>query len=104
MAEERLIDEDKDRKYKIRKNANGEDELYIDETEEQDVSEEPVFYAPDDDDGEDIMTPEQIAARERLEKEEKERREKLLKECAENAQTAICGGDYHSAMKYIEQA
>ena len=34
MAEERLIDDDKDKKYKIRKNADGEDELYIDDTEE----------------------------------------------------------------------
>ena len=38
MAEERLIDEDKDRKYKIRKNADGEDELVIDA--EADVEEE----------------------------------------------------------------
>ena len=32
MAEERLIDDDKDKKYKIGKNADGEDEFYIDDT------------------------------------------------------------------------
>ena len=45
MAEERLIDDDKDKKYKIRKNADGEDELYIDDTEEETVSDEPVVIA-----------------------------------------------------------
>lgn len=47
MAEERLIDTDKDKKYRIRKNADGEDELYIDESaEEQDV-EEVTFTVED---------------------------------------------------------
>ena len=36
MAEERLIDDDKDRKYRIRKNENGEEELVIiDDVEEE---------------------------------------------------------------------
>ena len=35
MAEERLVDDDKDRKYKIRKNADGEDELVIDAAPEE---------------------------------------------------------------------
>lgn len=77
MAEERLIDADKDKKYKIRKNADGEDELYIDgdyETEEE--VEELEFALPDEDeDDEEIadLTPEQAAAliKEREEQERK---------------------------------
>ena len=37
MAEERLIDDDKDRKYKVIKNADGEDELVIDDTPDEEV-------------------------------------------------------------------
>ena len=82
MAEERLIDDDKDRKYKIRKNADGEDELYIDDTpdEEDDVI-MPVFAVPYDDEDDDeavSLTPEQFAERERIKQEEREAREKRL--------------------------
>ena len=45
MAEERLIDDDKDRKYRIRVNENGEEELEI--IDPDDVDEEPVFDMPD---------------------------------------------------------
>ena len=47
MAEERLIDDDKDRKYKIRKNENGEDELVIDGLPEEEDREEIAFEVPD---------------------------------------------------------
>ena len=42
MAEERLIDDDKDKKYKIRKNEKGEDELYL--SEESEEGEEEVTF------------------------------------------------------------
>ena len=35
MAEERLIDADKDKKYRIKINADGEEELVVDEGVEQ---------------------------------------------------------------------
>ena len=45
MAEERLIDEDKDKKYRIKINADGEEELVI-EGGEQQPEEEAVFDVP----------------------------------------------------------
>ena len=78
MAEERLIDDDKDRKYKIRINEYGEEELIIDESAEEEAeSEIPVFEIPED--GEDdeeaaLLTPEQLAERERLKLEEQTKR------------------------------
>lgn len=47
MAEERLIDDDKDKKYRIRKNADGEDELYIDDSGEEKI-EEVTFVVEED--------------------------------------------------------
>ena len=79
MAEERLIDDDKDRKYRIRVNENGEEELEI--IDPDDVDEEPVFDMPDyeeDDEEAAILTPEQLAERERIKaEEERARAEKL---------------------------
>ena len=61
MAEERLIDDDKDRKYKIRINEDGEEELVIDDrVEEPEVEEQPEFDMTDfDEDDEEaaVMTP-----------------------------------------------
>ena len=61
MAEERLIDDDKDRKYKIRKNADGEDELYIDlEESEEESGESLEFEVPEfetDDEEAAVLTP-----------------------------------------------
>ena len=48
MAEERLIDTDKDKKYRIRKNADGEDELYIDDTAEEEQVEEVSFFVDEE--------------------------------------------------------
>lgn len=82
MAEERLIDDDKDRKYKIRKNADGEDELYIDEGEEQEEQEDVGFEVPEfayDDESVADMTPEQYqAAMEAREREERMKAERLV--------------------------
>ena len=68
MAEERLIDDDKDRKYKIRKNADGEDELVVDSApEEEEEAEDIEFEVPEldsDDEEAAVMTPEQLAVRE----------------------------------------
>ena len=78
MAEERLIDDDKDRKYKIRKNADGEDELIIDDTTDEDETDIPVFAVPEAEDDEEaaVLTPEEFAERQRQREEE----ERLLNE------------------------
>ena len=66
MAEERLIDEDKDRKYRIRRNEDGEEELeIIDPEAEREALEEAYnnFEVPEleEDDEEAVnMTPEQL--------------------------------------------
>ena len=63
MAEERLIDEDKDRKYRIRINENGEEELVIIDTEEEE--EEIPEFSVVTDEGEE-MSPEQKEEMEQL--------------------------------------
>ena len=77
MAEERLIDDDKDRKYKIRVNEDGEEELIIAPQTAAEEAAEIDFEVPDfDDDDEEaaVMTPEQLAARQRRREEEAARR------------------------------
>ncbi len=75
-----MIDDDKDRKYKIRKNEDGEDELYI---EGGDGEEEIGFEVPEfdtDDEEAAVMTPEQLAERERRREEAEQARLKNLEE------------------------
>ncbi|MDE5721322.1 MAG: hypothetical protein K2I30_01080 [Clostridia bacterium] len=108
MAEERLIDDDKDRKYKIRKNADGEDELYIDDTpdEDEDVI-LPVFAVPyDDEDDEDAatLTPEQFAERERIKREEKEARDKKVAALCAESQEKLLKSDFEGALYAAAQA
>ena len=107
MAEERLIDDDKDKKYKIRKNADGEDELYIDDTEEETVQEEVNFLVPEaeeDDEEAAVMTPEQLAARERAKAEAEEKRLKAVRENRAHAEEAYANEDFDGAFYYAEQA
>ena len=98
MAEERLIDDDKDRKYRIRKNENGEEELVIidDEDEEEEL---PVFGVVTDD--EEELTDEQLA------KKAAERREAALRKAEEFKSTArqkMDEGDFESAQYALSQA
>lgn len=107
MAEERLIDEDKDRKYKIRKNADGEDELYIDETdvEEDDT---PVFAIPDfGEEGDEeaaVLTPEQLSERERIRAEEEQARKKKVEAFCTAVKEKMAEGDFESALYSARQA
>ena len=74
MAEERLIDDDKDRKYKIRINEDGEEELVIDDTPDEDESDIPVFQIPvydEDDEDATSLSPQEFAEREKRKKEER---------------------------------
>lgn len=109
MAEERFIDDDKDRKYKIRKNADGEEELYIDE--EQDTEGEevvyPVFEVPEtDEDDEDaaLLTPEQFAERQRLKRQEEEEKKKKAESFLSEARTKIDEGDFEGARYAVNRA
>ncbi len=107
MAEERLIDDDldKDRKYKIRKNADGEDELYFDEQEEGEAEESSSrFEVPDfgyDDEEAAILTPEQLAERERLKREEEKNRAEKIEELLKNAEDKCGEKDFSNALYYI---
>ncbi|MGN0814707.1 MAG: hypothetical protein ACI4MH_05715 [Candidatus Coproplasma sp.] len=84
MAEERLIDTDKDKKYRFRINEDGEEELVIDDglsEEESAPADEICFEVPEDaydDEEAAVMTPEQLAEkRRRAEQAEEERKAKL---------------------------
>ncbi len=103
MAEERLIDDDKDRKYKIRKNADGEDELVIDEGEEEaeEESDIPVFEVPvteSDDEDAAVLTPEQFAERKRLQEEEEKKRAEKRAAHLSLAREKISSGDFEAAL------
>lgn len=104
MAEERLIDndEDKNRKYKIQKNADGEDELVILTGEEEEEPDETVggYVIPEfeeDDEEAAVMTPEQLAARERARQEESERRERAVAENLAKAREYLAETDFDNA-------
>lgn len=99
MAEERLIDDDKDRKYRIRKNENGEEELVIIDDEEQDEEELPVFGVVTDD--EEKLSEEQLAEK------TAEKRDRALKKAEElkaAAREKIADGDFESAQYCLSEA
>lgn len=107
MAEERLIDDDKDKKYRIRVNADGEEELVVETNPEQEEAEheEIALDAPEEeDDDEKLLTPEQLAAkREREEKLLQEQRERVEKLIA-SAKADCAAGKFSTALEYLEQA
>lgn len=107
MAEERLIDDDKDRKYKIRKNADGEDELYIDDETETDGDEEEVLYevieTDEDDEDATVMTPEQLVARERARAEAEAAKIKKIEGFLSEAEERLSQGDAVGAAERCER-
>ena len=98
MAEERLIDDDKDKKYRIRINENGEEELVIiDDVEEEEES--PVYSVVTDD--EENLSDDEIAQK------AEERRKAAQRKAEELKATAIVKmeeGDYESAQYALQQA
>lgn len=111
MAEERLIDsdEDKDRKYKIRINEDGEEELIIvggDEEEPEEELEDNFEVEELDYDDEDaaVLTPEQLAERERVRRAEGERRNKMIAEHLARAQEYLDDKDYDNALYAVSLA
>ena len=108
MAEERLIDDDKDRKYKIVKNADGEDELVLDDPPaEEEPEEELGFEVPEldsDDEEAAIMTPEQLAAREKMREEAEAVKQEKLKKIAEHALSLLEEKKYDDAGYVLAEA
>ncbi len=109
MAEERLIDADKDKKYRIKINADGEEELVVDEGVEpvEEVVQEVLFEVEEiseDNEEEAVMTPEQLAAkREREERERAERRAKA-EEHLKKASSECALYRYSTALEELEAA
>ena len=100
MAEERLIDDDKDRKYRIRKNENGEEELVMIDPDEEKQEEDLPLYSviTDEDDG---FTEE--------EREEKnaERQQNILRKAEELkafAREKLAANDFEGANASLAQA
>jgi hypothetical protein len=109
MAEERLIDDDlnKDKKYRIRVNEDGEEELYIDETEEESEDDIPVFEVQEsdvDDEEAAVLTPEQLAERERLKNEAERARKEKSDTLISSALEKISSGDFEGALFDINKA
>ena len=107
MAEERLIDADKDKKYKIRKNADGEDELYLDLEESGEEQESLEFEVPEfetDDEEAAVLTPEQFAERERLKKEDEEKRRQKVDGLISHARQLIEEQSYEGALYVASEA
>ena len=106
MAEERLIDDDKDRKYKVRKNSDGEDELYI-ETESDDEMQTLEFEIPEfeeDDEEAAVMTPEQLAARQLQREEEEKKRLEAFNACVVGAKEFLQKSDFDRALYKLSEA
>lgn len=110
MAEERLIDDDKDRKYRIRVNEDGEEELIIlgDDEEEQTEEELPGGYLvqdfEEDDEEAAVMTPEQLAERDRRRAEEEQRLASFVADCERLAEGCFAEGDYDGAAYHLSRA
>lgn len=110
MAEERLIDADKDKKYRIKVNENGEEELVVveGETPEEDgqTYEEVMFAAPEElDEGDESgLTPAQLEEKRRREEEERAERQKRVGELLEKAKSESLLYRYATALECIEKA
>lgn len=107
MAEERLIDDDKDRKYRIRVNENGEEELVIvprGEDEEEDAIGFEVPEFDTDDEEAAIMTPEQLAARQKQREEEEIRRKQKVEAHVSRAKACLEEGDFEGAYFQLNEA
>lgn len=101
MAEERLIDDDKDRKYKIIINEKGEEELVIDTSSEE--AEVPVFdlydYVQDEQ-----LTAEQAAEREYAREETAKLRAERTAELMQTARERLAAGEFEEARYALYQA
>lgn len=112
MAEERLMDDDKDKKYRFRTNENGEQELIIDDPDDTDDTEEEAqddarFEVPEEMENDEeaaVMTPEQLAERKRLEEKEKADREAKINSLIQQASDDVAQGKFSTANEAISEA
>lgn len=121
MAEERLfdIDTDKDKKYKIRINENGEEELVIEGFDEssaenaesvenvEEISEEDVYDVPEieeDDEDAALLTPEQYAAKMELARQKAEEEAEKFSIYLGRAKECYSSGDFTGAVENIAVA
>ena len=100
MAEERLIDDDKDRKYKVVKNEDGEDELIVIQPDEEEDSPAYDFSIYDND---EELTDEQLAEREKARKAAREAERARLEEAIIQAEQKLEEGDFESALYNLTQ-
>lgn len=109
MAEERLIDADKDKKYRIKVNEDGEEELVVVESgegEDAEATAEVLFEVAEakDDEEEAVMTPEQLAAKREQEEKERKERQKQVDELLQKASADIALYRYATALELLEKA
>lgn len=110
MAEERFIDDDKDRKYRIRINENGEEELEIinsGEDEEDEGLYDTGLEVPEfeeDDEEAATMTPEQLYLVRKHREEERAAAELKARELVEKARTLAAEGQDEYALITLDSA
>jgi hypothetical protein len=112
MAEERLIDRDKDNKYRIRVNEDGEEELVVndgfEEESEEDKADEVSFEVPDnleeDDEEAAAMTPEQLAEKRRNDERLAKEREEKLASLIQSATDDMAKNNFSTALEYAYAA
>lgn len=107
MAEERIIDDDldKNKKYRIVKGEDGEDELIINEVEEE--AEDPVFEDGGeliDDEEMGVLTAEQYEAARILKEEEDARRERELTELREKVKSCMEEDKFSDVLECVENS
>lgn len=107
MAEERLFDDDKDKKYKIVTNENGEEELIIDAGGEEENAEPEVTlsdYPEEEDEKKRVMTDEQLEEIKKREEEEKKQKEEEALKLCESAAKDCRAQKFSTALDSLESA
>lgn len=99
MAEERLIDDDKDRKYRLRRNENGDEELVLIDADEETGDVLPIYSViTDEDDG---FTEEERVEKNELRQQTIARKAEELKAAARKM---LAAGDFDGATGALSQA
>lgn len=92
MAEERIIDNERDSRYRFRVNEDGEEELIIDDVEDAPAEEKPA------DEQYDYGAEEAL-----IEEEERRKREKRIEELLADAKGDISKLKYSTALEYLQE-
>lgn len=111
MAEERFIDDDKDRKYRIRINEAGEEELEILENPEEEEPQEESYetgleipeFEEDDEEAAD-MTPEQLFKARKAQEEERAASIERAQEFIKKAEELYAEGKAEYALTSLDSA